>query len=672
MPAYTRTIVNKDNFTDATELKDLDNVGRSLVAIRDLKPGDVVLREKPLLQYLLRPTCRSSLSPYYSKRLWNEIVVIVLDEEKHVSDKVADAKSVIQFPGADIENGDGKNENDVANERGTDDQSILTESNSSFCPGVPASMLAYLEISPPPYWHPIKSTKQLPTKNELDFFYFPDPSDDHTWSTHPTITLIHNVCRRAIDTIREFSHLLPADLSCFVLKIYSNAHTVALTHTRTVPTHPHRRDRRDRAAANLSDAASDHNVWGSAGFATHIRPTIALMSWSSKFAHSCTPNMFARFNPTTGELVFTIVRPLSSGDLLEASYLPEDDAVIGGLICGSTESRRDRLWSYKFFLCRCARCEAWDRSRGMACPSCAPESAIVLRRGGLCPGNSTDLNPTPWRCLRCREFFPLTAFPFITSGQERRVESVLMAFSAELRDQKPRPSVTQMMETYLVGMLAERDPQRTIPQGHWTYAQIHLLLALYHLRVFPGYFGRALAMSTGKIERGLEEAVVYLRWLDGVVWVGRENGEGGAGNAMAAFFAGWKIAKEMIWMVDEEIAVKKVVVITDEKDDVASDSDYVTGGTTTPSLSANITTTPAADPSQEQILRPLPASWALHVEYLETIIRDRWLPLLRDVFGEGPGVVTSGEAQDEAVVHEIAMGEMVPFLEKMRKVKGLR
>ncbi|RUS17862.1 origin recognition complex subunit 5-like protein [Endogone sp. FLAS-F59071] len=57
-------------------------------------------------------------------------------------------------------------------------------------------------------------------------------------------------------------------------------------------------------------------------------------------------------------------------------------------------------------------------------------------------------------------------------------------------------------------------------------------------------------------------------------------------------------------------------------------------------------------------LKPLPPSWVLHVRFLGAIIHDRWLPFLRDVFGND-----STCAGDEAVVHEI-MGELVPFLER--------
>src|SRR5438270_13711776 len=92
-----RTIVNKSWFRHAVELKEVDKVGRSLVARCNLQQGNAVLREKPLIQFLLIPHCRSSLSPYHSKRLWNEIVDIVLDEEKNAPYKAMDAKRVLPF-----------------------------------------------------------------------------------------------------------------------------------------------------------------------------------------------------------------------------------------------------------------------------------------------------------------------------------------------------------------------------------------------------------------------------------------------------------------------------------------------------------------------------------------------------------------------------------------------
>ncbi|CAO3609185.1 unnamed protein product [Cunninghamella blakesleeana] len=45
------TVVNKDQFASLVELKNCEKVGQSLVAKKDLQPGDIILVETPLLQY---------------------------------------------------------------------------------------------------------------------------------------------------------------------------------------------------------------------------------------------------------------------------------------------------------------------------------------------------------------------------------------------------------------------------------------------------------------------------------------------------------------------------------------------------------------------------------------------------------------------------------------------
>src|ERR1700730_9908438 len=80
------TVLNQNTFIGSLEFKDCPNVGHSLVAKTDLKAGTQVLVERPILSYALDPKCRSSVSPYFSKKLWNELCATVQDlEQQQVS-----------------------------------------------------------------------------------------------------------------------------------------------------------------------------------------------------------------------------------------------------------------------------------------------------------------------------------------------------------------------------------------------------------------------------------------------------------------------------------------------------------------------------------------------------------------------------------------------------------
>ncbi|ORZ00379.1 hypothetical protein BCR43DRAFT_485122 [Syncephalastrum racemosum] len=67
------TVLNQDTFEALAELRDCQVEGRSLVSKRAIKVGEVILVEKPVLQYDLLPTCRSSIAPHYTPALWQEL-----------------------------------------------------------------------------------------------------------------------------------------------------------------------------------------------------------------------------------------------------------------------------------------------------------------------------------------------------------------------------------------------------------------------------------------------------------------------------------------------------------------------------------------------------------------------------------------------------------------------
>ncbi|CAO3587369.1 unnamed protein product [Absidia cylindrospora] len=141
------TVINRNEFIDTVEIKECETVGRSLVARRSISRGDVVLVESPLLQYFLEPTCRSSLSPFYTKQLWKTMKEIVQSEDPSIEPQTTtttDDKSQSSYYSDDDEES-----NYSDNESDTSDNEHSTPS-SSFNPGVPAAMLAFLQLYPPP------------------------------------------------------------------------------------------------------------------------------------------------------------------------------------------------------------------------------------------------------------------------------------------------------------------------------------------------------------------------------------------------------------------------------------------------------------------------------------------------------------------------------------------
>ncbi|KAG1087572.1 hypothetical protein G6F42_020558 [Rhizopus arrhizus] len=151
-----QTVINKEEFSSNVVVEDCPVVGRSLVANRPLVPGDVVLVEEPLIKYDLKPACRSTKSPYYSKKLWNMLNSMVHDEEE---DKFQQQHQVEQEKDETEDSCDDDNDNNdsydyTSDETDDDDDEEEEEEeeinpDSDFCPGVPAAIIAYLDIHPP-------------------------------------------------------------------------------------------------------------------------------------------------------------------------------------------------------------------------------------------------------------------------------------------------------------------------------------------------------------------------------------------------------------------------------------------------------------------------------------------------------------------------------------------
>ncbi|CAO3680816.1 unnamed protein product [Umbelopsis vinacea] len=609
------TVLNQKEFIKSLEFKDCPNVGHSLVAKTDLKAGTKVLIEKPILSYELDPKCRSSVSPYYSKKMWNALCSIVQDNEKQGSDTSTD---------------DQNSEYDGDEEEDEDEDSRPA---SAFCPGVPAAMVAYLSISPPSHLKERKSPLMC-AASDLNFYYYPDTEE---WADHPTVALVRDTVEQAVSTIPEFRHLNPSELAAFVLKIYSNAHTVAYENNRTLPTHSKRKQRREayRWKTAVDGSPLLTTSWPSDP-GSRMASKIALLPWGSKFAHSCSPNLFLRYDPAAGTMIFTLVRDVRSGELLTFSYLPEDDSSLGGLLCGTTESRRQKTWNFKFFTCTCERCNDFDWARGVQCQQCLSDRCY--REGG---DGLDELRL--WTCLDCKTQFNVQDIEFIASNREHNVQQVAIAFGADVKG-SPNQSMLRMMEPYLLSLLDPstdpydsdgelKDPVPPIPSSHWTFAYFHYLLSSYHLRLFPGYFGRGLSKSLGMNEKGFKEAQIYLEWLDKNLWSAPSKEHDTSetnrtGNKMAAFFASWQIVETCIDVLLDETSPQSTT-----KEEETGDSD----DEETISVQENMDALQLNDTQLQPIAQP-----CLDVCFkVVDLIEKHWRPLIMTVLPKDDGKDTS-------------------------------
>ncbi|KAI8993172.1 hypothetical protein BDB01DRAFT_775430 [Pilobolus umbonatus] len=606
------TVENKNEFLDNVLIKDCPIVGRSLVTKKPLSPGSIVLIEKPLISYPLRPNCRSSKSPYYSKRVWNTIVSYIQDEAQKASgaDTAPDNVHIDHHQDSD----DSDYYDDDSDEE--EEEETITPDESDFSPGVPAAILAYLEINPPPSYQ-VRHRKSFQS-SEFDFFYYPDTSKDPEWLNHQTIRLIESVCSKVIKNIPLFAHLDQRQLSSFVLKIYSNAHTVSLPSARTEPTHSKKRGRQLMYEAKFKDRTT---YWGNDTMQEKpSTPTIALMLWGSKFAHSCSPNMFLRYEPSSGTMVFTVTRSLKAGEVLSFSYLPEDSMTLGGLVCGSVIQRRAKLEKFKFFKCTCERCMDWDWSRGTLCNGCGVYDYYRNHNG-------------VWSCFSCGHTSDNEEEIQFIGEYENTVERMVMNFNAKLNGGSVSESTMRMLEPYLNSLLTPPEDKQVdpVPVNHWTYGIIKSLLAIYHLSLFPKSFGKGLAIQLGLIEQGLEEAACYLEYLDKTIRTHSKAESTSPGNPMAAFFAGWRVLSVVIDLVMDSTQDKYANQVY-ERDD-SSDSENETEN------KVKVKKVVKQEKPIEITLIPLSSEWVPPLKRISTIVNGEWTLLAKKVFASHNAIV---------------------------------
>lgn len=615
------TVINKEEFRNTVEVKECPIVGRSLVAKKALSPGDVVLVEKPLIQYDLKPTCRSNKSPYYSKKLWNNMVSIVHEYEEPVEKQA-------EVPTEEKEDEDDDDSYDGYSSEEDSDEEEEVNTDSDFCPGVPAAIFAYLDIHPPTNAYNQVRRRKTYEGDDFDFFYYPDTDN---WLEHKTVDLIHKVCQRIVDTETLFAHVDAIQLASFVLKIYSNAHTVSLPRARETPTHTHKRYRRDLYKDKFED---NDTCWGEDAVEAPNTPTIALLRWGSKFAHSCSPNMFLRFEPARNAMVFTVVRPLAVGDILSFSYLPEDDLTVGGLICGTTVDRQAKLEKFKFFTCACERCTDWDWSRGVQCQDCQ-QPDMYCRQG-------------TWTCFSCENHTTLA--PGFIGEKEKSVQRMMMGFASRVYgNRRMNQAMMRMLEPYLTNLLEPKDDNMTeaVPKNHWTYSMIHSLLATYHLTLFPQSFGKGLASQLGLLQKGLEEALVYLEFLNTKIRTHGNAKSTSQGNPMAAFFAGWRMLTIVIDLVMDTTENKYAHVVYERDDSDSDDSD----SEESVKEPEQVVVKEQEEPKEPE-LTSLPKDWVAPVSKIAEMISKEWIPLIEQVFQSHESVVVEDMLTQIKAFHE--------------------
>ncbi|KAI8886313.1 hypothetical protein K501DRAFT_331277, partial [Backusella circina FSU 941] len=621
------TVINTQEFENNVVVKECPTVGRSLVAKRALIPGDVVLVENPLIKYRLKPECRSSASPYYSKKLWKEMLAIVKQEEGEELEKQEEQEETEEEEKEEDNYSDDYSD-DYSSDEESDDEAEVVDQDSDFCPGVPAAMLAYLDINPPQQQYNKVRKQNVYEKSDFDFFYYPEESD---WLNHDTVKLIHSAAEKVVASQSLYQHVDAKELAHFVLKIYSNAHTVSIPHSRTESTHKLKQGRREMYKSKFGDSAT---FWGDEPVEQGSKPTIALLRWGSKFAHSCSPNMFLQFEPSRNAMVFTVIKPLAAGDILSFSYLPEDDSTVGGLVCGTTINRQAKLEKYKFFKCACERCMDWDWSRGVVCKDCKE------------PVNYRDQNGE-WTCFSCDNKASDNDIVFI-GDREDNVQQMIMGFASRINGNKPMSeSMMRMMEPYLDDLLepaAEKnlDP---VPRNHWTYGFIHSLLAVYHLSLFPQSFGKGLASQLGLTVKGLEEALVYIEFLENTIRTHKQ--KTCQGNPMAAFFAGWRILSIVIDLVMSSTE-NKYANVKYERDSDDSDNEE------------EDTVQQRQDPvNTEPVLIPMDNQWIVPVKKIADIVSKQWSPLVEQVFA----------GKQSPVIHDM-LNQIKLFVERIEKTSN--
>ncbi|KAL7322667.1 hypothetical protein PS15p_211641 [Mucor circinelloides] len=636
-----QTVINKEEFSSNVVVEDCPVVGRSLVANRPLVPGDVVLVEEPLIKYDLKPACRSTKSPYYSKKLWNMLNSMVHDEEEdkfQQQHQVEQEKEETEDSCDDDDNSDsyGYSSDETDDDEEEEEEEEDINPDSDFCPGVPAAIIAYLDIHPPTkQFSNVRKRKEY-KRDDFDFFYYPNSDIEPAWLDHKTIKLIHTVTQKVADTIPLYSHVDPYDLRSFVLKIYSNAHTVALPRSRTMPTHPSKRARREKYKGKFGDNVT---YWGEDAVDPPSTPTIALLRWGSKFAHSCSPNMFLRFEPDRNAMVFTVTRALKKGDVLSFSYLPEDDSTVGGLVLGNTSDRRAKLQKFKFFECSCERCVDWDWSRGVSCNACHQPTSFRNDQG-------------VWTCFSCKAHNKDDEATFV-GEREDNVQRMIMGFVARIHGRRRmNEGMMRMLEPYLLDLLnpAPEKNEVAVPKNHWTHGIIHSLLAFYHLALFPQSFGKGLAAQLGLTVQGLEEALVYIEFLNNTIRTHPTsiNGSASHGNLMAAFFAGWRILTLVIDLVMDSTEDKYANVVyerdsdsdvdsddSDDSDDEEENKSAPTPAAPTHTATANST----EESSNEAVLIPLNQEWVAPLTKISEIVNNEWIPLVEQVFTSHQSVV---------------------------------
>lgn len=666
------TVINKEEFQKTVVVKQCPTVGRSLVAKRPLVPGDVVLVEEPLIKYDLRPTCRSNKSPYFSKKLWKSLIDIVKQHEEPVEEQIQELKEEKEEEEKDEDDSYSgySNEQDSDDDEEEEEEEISTDSN--FCPGVPAAILAYLDVHPPTNAYQNVRKRQSFQSDDFDFFYYPNTSEEPFWLDHKTIQLIHTVTHQVVNTQALFTHVDPVDLSSFVLKIYSNAHTVSLPRQRSLPTHTHKKYRRELYKDKFEE---NDTYWGEDAEELANTPTIALLRWGSKFAHSCSPNLFLRFEPSRNAMVFTVVRPLAEGDVLSFSYLPEDDLTVGGLVCGTTVDRQAKLEKFKFFTCACERCSDWDWSRGVDCKECN-QPTNYLKGDGV------------WTCFSCQKTTEEQPSGGFIGDKEKNVQRMIMGFASRVYgNRRMNQAMMRMLEPYLLNLLEPtKEGDIAVPKHHWTYSVIHSLLATYHLTLFPQSFGKGLASQLGMTQQGLEEALVYVEFLNDTIRTHanmKSNAE--QGNPMAAFFAGWRMLIIVIDLVMDATENKyaNVTYDSDSDDSSSSDSDSdcsdheeesdkeeaveeVEQNEEAPVVVTNeeeesvpVTKEEETTPTEPELI-PLPQDWIKPVCNISNIVSKEWVPLINQVF-----------QSHQSVVVQDMLDQIKSFAERVEKTSSL-
>eukprot|EP00899_Mesostigma_viride_P013882 jgi/Mesvir1/22495/Mv18530-RA.1 len=134
------------------------------------------------------------------------------------------------------------------------------------------------------------------------------------------------------------------------------------------------------------------------GFVAQDHGVSYLFNIASRFSHSCDPNCCRSIRAGDGRIFVRTLRDVGPGDELTISYINPEDLPL------SSERRNGQLETFGF-VCGCERCAGVDDTRGFACPTCGDGDVFFLGCKGELDAPLYTMSP----CTACGRVAPVGA-----------------------------------------------------------------------------------------------------------------------------------------------------------------------------------------------------------------------------------------------------------------------